>query len=617
MPYQPSDILLDKYKIETLLGQGAFGDVYRVTHISLGVTRAIKVLRHDTPGVGSSTYNDAQQRFQLEAQLGARLNNPVPNPHLLQVYDFVSSEELIALEMEYAPGGSLSDRIQKSALKSEPIPVTEALQITAEVAQGLGALHMIDVIHRDLKPSNILFDGHYIARLGDLGLAQIPHGPSRRSQLSTPEPHPGTPGYMSPEQERSGAYLNSASDVYSLGLILFEMLTGRMYINQKPGTRPSKFRSDIPGLVDDLLAKMLAENPKERPWDGNEAAGLLREVLEKLKNGHVEEQVRNMRAAEAEAVEKARLAAAAENERQQAIRTAQTAAVENARREREQKLEMEQFKIRAESAEKARQAAETRAQVAEAARRETERTQYHAKREPEKSFFARFWWVGLIVGLGLAFCIGSFLLNGLAPKATPAPIAATAMRAAPAVNTPLSQELPASAIPPSAIPPSPIPPSPIPPSATAYPPTEIPQVDTSTPLPTSIPDTQQGSVLEAGQPWRQGNKIITVRSVKVSSAESLYIELEITNTGSQRISFPFSTNNIQVQNNRGQVGSVEFGYIDDPIILDPGQVYGTGPSAPWIRVSGLSAADTSVTDVTISISIANISNATWRIPIYH
>ncbi len=150
------------------------------------------------------------------------------------------------------------------------------------------------------------------------------------------------------------------------------------------------------------------------------------------------------------------------------------------------------------------------------------------------------------------------------------------------------------------------------PSATPYPPTETPY-----PTPTSIPDTTQGSILEAGQTWRQGNKSILVRNVKVSSAESLYVDLKFTNIGSQQISFPFSQDNIQVQNNRGQVGFLEFGYIDNPIILAPDQSYGTGPSAPWIRVSGLSAADISVTEITISISIANISNARWHIPIYH
>ena len=88
MPYQPGDILLDKYRIEALIGQGAFGEVYKVTHLGLKVPRALKVLRKDAPGIGSSEYNDCRDRFQIEAQLGAQLNTPTPNPNLLQVHNF-------------------------------------------------------------------------------------------------------------------------------------------------------------------------------------------------------------------------------------------------------------------------------------------------------------------------------------------------------------------------------------------------------------------------------------------------------------------------------------------------------------------------------------------------
>ncbi len=282
MPYTPGDILLDKYKIQALLGQGAFGEVYLVTHTVLLVPRAIKVLRHDAPGVGSTLFGDAQARFLLESRLGARLNTPVPNPHLLQVFDCHISEELCLLEMEYAPGGNLVALLEQARAANRPMPVAQALQIALEVAGALSALHASDIIHRDLKPSNILFDGQGHARLADLGLAQVPGGPSLRSQLSEPRPHPGTPGYMSPEQEGSGKVLRPPSDVYALGLVLFEMLTGRNYTFLQPGTRAGSLRADIPPALDDLLAKMLAETPRERPWDGAGVAGLLDGVLKSL-----------------------------------------------------------------------------------------------------------------------------------------------------------------------------------------------------------------------------------------------------------------------------------------------------------------------------------------------
>jgi serine/threonine protein kinase len=133
----------------------------------------------------------------------------------------------------------------------------------------------MDIVHRDLKPSNILFDKQGHAKVADLGLAQLPGGYSQRSQLSTPDPHPGTPAYMSPEQENGRSYLTPASDVYALGLVLFEALTGRVYRSQRQGTLVGSLRSDVPGWLDELLVRMLAQNPLERPWDGKEMETLL------------------------------------------------------------------------------------------------------------------------------------------------------------------------------------------------------------------------------------------------------------------------------------------------------------------------------------------------------
>ena len=281
MPYQPGDLLLDKYRIVKTLGQGAFGEVYLVTHTQLNVLRVVKVLRRDAPGMDAPQYyGKAQARFLLEAQLGARLNTPRPNPRLLQIHDSHIDENLSFLEMEYAAGGSLAERIQKNRDGNRLMPLDEALRMALEVAEGLAALHALDIVHRDVKPANILFDEEGQAHLGDLGLAQEPGGPSQRSQLSSPEPHPGTPAYMSPEQKDSREYLASATDIYSLGATLFEALTGRLYSAQRPGTRAASLRVDLPAPLDDLLASMLSETPRARPWNGVEAAGLLRALLD-------------------------------------------------------------------------------------------------------------------------------------------------------------------------------------------------------------------------------------------------------------------------------------------------------------------------------------------------
>ena len=277
LDYTIGEIIHNTYRIEERIGEGSFGEVYRVTHLGLKVGRAIKILKRDAPGLGSTQYADFQQRFQLEAQLGARLNSPTPHPNLLQVHHFHQGDDLLFLEMEYAPGGSLAERIARARKTKQPIPIDEAIQIGIDITSGLAVLHEQDIVHRDVKPSNILFDDRGRAKVADLGLAQIPGGASMRSQLSEPEPHPGTPAYMSIEQKDSRDYLTSASDVYSLGAVLFEMLAGRIYSGQRASTRARSLRSDVPKWLDDLIARMLSENPQARPWDGAEVAELLRQ----------------------------------------------------------------------------------------------------------------------------------------------------------------------------------------------------------------------------------------------------------------------------------------------------------------------------------------------------
>ena len=291
MPYQPNDTLLNKYRIEALIGRGAFAEVYRVTHLTLNVTRALKIFNRAHPGVGSTEFSEFLGRFQLEAQLGAKLNTQTQHPNLVQVYDFQQLDDLLLLEVEYASGGNLADRMERAKTSEELIPIDEVLGIATDIARGLAAIHALDVVHRDLKPSNILLDRDGRAKVADLGLAQIPGGPSMRSRLSEPLPHPGTPGYMSPEQQNLRDYLSPRSDVFALGLILFEMFTGRFYRNVRPGTRVGKLRSDVPRWLDNLIARLLAPDPDGRPWDGAEVLGLLENKGQKTQSQNFEPEV--------------------------------------------------------------------------------------------------------------------------------------------------------------------------------------------------------------------------------------------------------------------------------------------------------------------------------------
>jgi eukaryotic-like serine/threonine-protein kinase len=267
MLHQPGEILGEKYRIEHLLGTGAFGEVFLATHLKLHTLRALKILSHSKSGVGSTEYNDYFTRFTLEAQLGAQTNHA----HVVQVYDFEQLGDELVLVMEYAPGGSLSDLMDTIASDKRELAVNDVVNITRDLAEGLAAIHIMDVVHRDLKPANILFDAEGHAKIADLGVAQVKGGSTSRSQLGPiAHSHPGTPAYMSPEQELTGMYLTPASDIYSLGIILFELLTGRTFKSLPPGTRVKSLRQDIPNWLDELITKMLSEKPSNRPWSGSE-----------------------------------------------------------------------------------------------------------------------------------------------------------------------------------------------------------------------------------------------------------------------------------------------------------------------------------------------------------
>ncbi|NPA92321.1 MAG: serine/threonine protein kinase, partial [Chloroflexi bacterium] len=273
--FTPGHILFDKYRIERLLGTGGFAEVYLATHIALNAPRALKVLVKGGD-ITSGVVSRVARRFQLEAQLGARFAR---EPHLVRVHDFEWDRQqgLLVLVTEYLPRGSLKERIRTAREQGQAgLPVDFVVRTAYHIALALAALHREELVHRDVKPSNILYDEDGIAKLGDLGIVQQPHGLTQRTELGGDAPrHPGTPEYMSPEQARTLDYLPPASDIYSLGATLFEALTLRKYKHQRPGTRVAKQRPDVPPWLDDLLAQMLSEDPKVRPWDGEELSQLL------------------------------------------------------------------------------------------------------------------------------------------------------------------------------------------------------------------------------------------------------------------------------------------------------------------------------------------------------
>jgi WD40 repeat protein len=262
---KPGDLIVNgRYRVDAFLGRGAFAQLYRVRHMELNVDRAVKVVSADTPGVGSSVLDDFRARFRLEAQLGAR----VDHPHVIRIYDFEEAEGRLYLVMEYASGGSLARRLRNTG----PLPVTEATRLILQAAAGLEALHRLSVVHRDVKPSNILLDSEGRAKIADLGLAQLPGSPSQRSRLGSVAPsHPGTPEYMSPEQASSPEYLTASSDVYSLGCVWFELLTGRAWADAMREVEDVRqLRPEAPLGLARVLARMCQPEPARRKADAGD-----------------------------------------------------------------------------------------------------------------------------------------------------------------------------------------------------------------------------------------------------------------------------------------------------------------------------------------------------------
>lgn len=278
MPYNSGDVLNKTYRIEEWLGQGAFSDAYRVTHLTKQVARTLKILRTGIPDLPPSGFSWFADRFKMELKLDQVVNS---SSHLVQVYETPAIGGMPALERDYAPLGNLTDQVMQLRANGKTISILSALQIALEVAEGLSVMHTRNIVYRNLKPGNILFDPLGSIKLSDLYLAQIPPGlglvPSGPNDLAWR----GRFAYMSPEQEQNKPKLKPASDIYSLGLILFELLTGNNYATLTPGTRVLSVREDIPEWLDDMVARMLQKNPERRPVDGMILAALLRADIDR------------------------------------------------------------------------------------------------------------------------------------------------------------------------------------------------------------------------------------------------------------------------------------------------------------------------------------------------
>ncbi|WP_437933477.1 protein kinase domain-containing protein [Sorangium sp. So ce341] len=276
----PGRLLDGRFEIAEVAGSGGMGTVYRALDRTSGAVVAIKLLRNVEPR--------AQARFAREALALSRMQHP----HIVRYATHgVAPTGEPYLAMEWLSGESLADRLSRQRLR-----VGESVALVRAVADALGAAHARGIVHRDIKPSNLfLVDGEpEKVKLLDFGIARLPDATAQLTQTAAAM---GTPGYMAPEQVRAEReVLDARADVFSLGCVLFECLTGqrafraqhamallwKLLLEDPPRAR--ELQPDVPPALDELLARMLAKEPSARPEDGAAAARCL-ESLGALEGG--------------------------------------------------------------------------------------------------------------------------------------------------------------------------------------------------------------------------------------------------------------------------------------------------------------------------------------------
>ena len=276
--------LAGKYLIEKLLKRGGMGAVYQGKHVLMDKTVAIKVLRP------SLAVDDAVvARFSREAKAASRISHP----HAVNVTDFGEAENgVVFLVMEYLDGRTLKEIIRSAG----PMPLERVVEIVRQVAGALEAAHGQGVVHRDLKSDNIMLSqttGADWAKVLDFGIAKIQLPESFvDADITAPNLVVGTPQYMSPEQCSQAGSIDARSDIYSLGVIVYEMLAGRVpFTGESPTVimmkqvqdRPPSIlatRTDLPAGIDQAIAKALAKQPADRFQTAGEFSAALSRASE-------------------------------------------------------------------------------------------------------------------------------------------------------------------------------------------------------------------------------------------------------------------------------------------------------------------------------------------------
>jgi len=273
------DNRIGRYRILDELGRGAMGVVYRAEDPSLDRIVALKTISLRDADEDRKAY---EKRFLLEAKAAGKLTHP----NIVTIFDYGEEEDTAYMAMELLEGEDLRARIRQG-----DIPPMEAVEIALQVADGLGFAHEFGVVHRDVKPGNIMLLERGAVKIMDFGIARMRHADSSKTSTGMVL---GTPRYMSPEQI-SGQPVDQRSDIFSLGTVLYEMLTQTSLfagqdVNQiahnvtsaEPAP-PSHVHPGLPQMLDFIVARALKKDPSVRYQDAYEMAADLRDVLAEMR----------------------------------------------------------------------------------------------------------------------------------------------------------------------------------------------------------------------------------------------------------------------------------------------------------------------------------------------
>ncbi|HEV8336583.1 MAG TPA: serine/threonine-protein kinase [Candidatus Polarisedimenticolia bacterium] len=263
--FPPGTILASRYRVVGLLGRGGMGEVYRADDLKLGQRVALKFLPQAVEG-------DPRRlgRFLNEVRMALR----VSHPHVCRVHDVGEAEGHHFISMEYVDGEDLASLLRRIGR----LPQDKAIQAARQICAGLAAAHDRGILHRDLKPANVMLDGRGQVKITDFGLASAADAPG--TELGA-----GTPAYMAPEQ-LDGKAATLRSDLYALGLVLYEMFTGKPAFAGKsraeighrratPPSSPSSHLHDIDPAVERVILRCLEVDPKNRPGSALSVAAAL------------------------------------------------------------------------------------------------------------------------------------------------------------------------------------------------------------------------------------------------------------------------------------------------------------------------------------------------------